>query len=58
MNSEKKLKIVSDVLEMMTNKFEVVNMRRHAESIEAETNLQLRDAGTLKTIAQINTTEA
>jgi peptidoglycan/xylan/chitin deacetylase (PgdA/CDA1 family) len=58
MNSEKKLKIVSDVLEMMANKFEVVNMRRHAESIEAEKDLQVRDAGTLKTITQIKTVEA
>jgi hypothetical protein len=58
MNGEKKLKIVSGVLEMISNKFGVVNMRRHAESIEAEKDLKLRDAGTLKTIAQINTVEA
>jgi len=47
MQSERKLKIVSACLEMMANKFEIVNMRRHAEAVSAKTNLQLRDAATI-----------
>ena len=43
MESKRKLKIVSDVLEMMTRKFDVVNMLRHAETVETEKNLHLRD---------------
>jgi peptidoglycan-N-acetylglucosamine deacetylase len=58
MTGEKKLEIVSDVLEMMTKKFEVVNMRRHAEIIEQEKNLPLRDVGSLKTISQVRAAEA
>jgi hypothetical protein len=47
MKSEKKLEIVRYVLETMTEKFEVVNMRRHAEAIEAEKNLSFRDAASI-----------
>ncbi len=48
MESKRKLKIVSDVLAMMANKFEVVNMRRHAEAVESKTNLQMRDAASIR----------
>ncbi|MGI8787244.1 MAG: polysaccharide deacetylase family protein [Pyrinomonadaceae bacterium] len=33
---EEKLKRVSDILEVFTNKFEVVNMREHAQSVRTE----------------------
>lgn len=56
--SKRKLEVVSACLEMMTRKFEVVNMCRHAEIVEAEKDLQLRDASSIKNIPQINTVEA
>lgn len=47
---EEKLEFVSEILETLTAKFEVVNMRKHAESVEKE-NLKLLSYG--KTEKQI-----
>lgn len=58
MESKRKLELVSDVLAMMTRKFEVVNMRRHAEAVETEKNLQLRDANVLRNVTEDSLTAA
>ena len=58
MESKRKLEIVSDVLAMMTKKFDVVNMRHHAEIVEAEKDLRLRDANVLRSATQDSLTAA
>ena len=42
---EEKLEFVSEILEALTGKFEVVNMREHAATVAAEGNLKSLDYG-------------